>query len=86
MAYSTAPVGPESDGNFIKRSKHGGVSLRLTKQADGVPLPLYSQGISVEGTVDLSDSKAESLQSVEVTVSVGIFILLTHALIPPVTD
>ena len=68
LAY-TALLGPGANASFVKQSKHGGVSLRLTRQAEEAALPIYSQGVPVEGTVNLSESKAEGIESVEVKVS-----------------
>ena len=52
---------------FVKQSKTGGVSLRLSEQEDNASLPVYGCGDSVEGMVDLA--KPESASSVEVRVS-----------------
>ncbi|KDQ62639.1 hypothetical protein JAAARDRAFT_171170 [Jaapia argillacea MUCL 33604] len=57
---------PRPSGEFIKHSKHGGVSLRLTAQEDGVELPEYGSGNVVEGTITLS--KPESVLSVDVKI------------------
>ncbi|KZT64274.1 hypothetical protein DAEQUDRAFT_43057 [Daedalea quercina L-15889] len=51
---------------FVKQSKTGGVSLRLSEQEDKATLPVYGCGDSVEGTVELA--KPESASSVEVRV------------------
>ncbi|KAI0726274.1 hypothetical protein C8Q72DRAFT_532851 [Fomitopsis betulina] len=51
---------------FVKQSKTGGVSLRLSEQEDNASLPVYGCGDSVEGMVDLA--KPESASSVEVRV------------------
>ena len=52
---------------FVKQSKTGGISLRLSEQADNASLPVYGCGDSVEGTVELA--KPESATSVDVRVS-----------------
>ncbi|KAF8158178.1 hypothetical protein B0H34DRAFT_707732 [Crassisporium funariophilum] len=57
---------PRPSGNFVKQSKGGGASLRLSAQEDDVALPVYGSGGLVEGTVDLS--KTESVTSVEVKI------------------
>ncbi|KAJ6496127.1 hypothetical protein C8R45DRAFT_823226 [Mycena sanguinolenta] len=54
---------PQSTGNFVKESKHGGIMLRLLGQEDNVDLPVYSSGAVVEGTVELS--KTDSVSSVD---------------------
>ncbi|EIN12657.1 hypothetical protein PUNSTDRAFT_130913 [Punctularia strigosozonata HHB-11173 SS5] len=54
------------DGNFVKQSPKGGVSLRLTQQLDGASLPLYGHGAAVEGFVDLA--QIENVDSVEVKI------------------
>jgi len=51
---------------FVKQSKTGGVSLRLSEQEDNASLPVYGCGDSVEGTIDLA--KPESASGVEVRV------------------
>ncbi|KAH9841351.1 uncharacterized protein C8Q71DRAFT_325791 [Rhodofomes roseus] len=51
---------------FVKQSKTGGLSLRLSEQEDNATLPAYGCGDSVEGTVDLA--KPESANCVEVRV------------------
>ncbi|KAI0784813.1 hypothetical protein C8Q75DRAFT_370739 [Abortiporus biennis] len=53
-------------GNFIKSSKTGGVSLRLSAQDSEAELPTYGCGASVEGTVDLS--KTDGISFVEVKI------------------
>jgi hypothetical protein len=55
-------------GEFVKKSKNGGVSLRLFAQADDATLPVYGSGASVRGSVELSESKLEGLASVEIKV------------------
>jgi hypothetical protein len=52
----------------VKQSRNGGVSLRLSAQADDATLPVYGSGASVRGTVDLSESRLEGLASVEIRV------------------
>ena len=52
---------------FVKQSKTGGISLRLSEQADNASLPVYGCGDSVEGTIELA--KPESATSVDVRVS-----------------
>ena len=54
---------PQPTGNFVKESKHGGITLRLLGQEDNVDLPVYSSGAVVEGTVELS--KTDSVSSVD---------------------
>ncbi|KAF7375366.1 hypothetical protein MSAN_00424100 [Mycena sanguinolenta] len=54
---------PQPTGNFVKVSKHGGITLRLLSQEDDVDLPVYSSGAIVEGTVELS--KTDSISSVD---------------------
>ncbi|KAI0769031.1 hypothetical protein BD413DRAFT_87163 [Trametes elegans] len=53
-------------GNFVKQSKGGHVSLRLSAQDDNVSLPVYGVGAAVEGTVSLS--KADGVTAVEVKI------------------
>ncbi|KAJ7352097.1 hypothetical protein DFH08DRAFT_857940 [Mycena albidolilacea] len=57
---------PRPTGNFVKRSKHEDVKLRLAAQDDKLELPVYNNGASVEGAVELT--KADSISSVEVKV------------------
>jgi hypothetical protein len=64
-----------SSGNFVKNSRNGGVSLKLTGQDNDAVLPEYGRAASVQGTVEIL--KGESVQSVEVKVS-GDDILFTH--------
>jgi hypothetical protein len=62
-------------GNFVKNSRNGGVSLKLTGQDNDALLPEYGRAASVQGTVEIL--KGEFVQSVEVKVS-GDVILFTH--------
>lgn len=55
-------------GSFVKHSKHGHARLKLTAQEDGVTIPVYGVGGSVEGTVELDAGKVEGVASVEVKV------------------
>lgn len=67
-------------GSFVKNSRTGGVSLRLSGQEDKVALPEYGRAAAVEGTIEIS--KGESIQSVEVKVrrqSPHSTCILTHA-------
>lgn len=66
---------------FVKQSKTGGLSLRLSEQEDNASLPVYGCGDSVEGTVDLT--KPESASSVEVRVSS--VSTMRHAMLPTLT-
>lgn len=64
LALSRLRRRPSSD--FVKHSRGGGISLRLTEQPDGAALPVYGRGDAVEGTVELA--KPEGVVSVEVKI------------------
>lgn len=55
-------------GTFVKYSKHGHTRLKLIAQENGVAVPVYSTGESVEGTVELDAEKVEGVDRVEVKV------------------
>ncbi|KAJ6532956.1 hypothetical protein B0H19DRAFT_965393 [Mycena capillaripes] len=57
---------PQPTGNFLKSSKKGDVTLRLSAQEDNLDLPVYGSGDVVEGTVELT--KTDSIDSVELKV------------------
>ena len=58
-------------GDFVKHSKNGGFSLRLIGQEEDASQPVYGNGGSVEGTVNVS--KPEGVLSVEVKVGSNMF-------------
>ncbi|KAI5123381.1 hypothetical protein M0805_006089 [Coniferiporia weirii] len=64
LAQRLLPQRPQ--GNFVKNSRSGGVSLRLTGQHDDVDLPEYGRGGIVEGTVELKN--VDSVLSVDVKI------------------
>ncbi|CAL1712360.1 unnamed protein product [Somion occarium] len=53
-------------GEFVKQSKGGGVSIRLTAQENNVSLPVYGCGSSIEGTVELP--RTDGVAAVEVKI------------------
>ena len=53
-------------GSFVKNSRNGGVTLRLSGQDNDAVLPEYGRGACVDGTIEIL--KGESIQSVEVKV------------------
>ncbi|KXN81785.1 hypothetical protein AN958_03711, partial [Leucoagaricus sp. SymC.cos] len=55
-------------GSFVKHSKHGHARLKLTAQEDGIAMPAYGLGGSVEGVVELDDEKTEGVDSVQVKI------------------
>ncbi|EKM79220.1 hypothetical protein AGABI1DRAFT_120653 [Agaricus bisporus var. burnettii JB137-S8] len=56
-------------GTFVKYSKHGHTRLKLIAQENGVTVPVYSTGESVEGTVELDAEKVEGVDRVEVKIT-----------------
>lgn len=57
---------PRPTGDFVKSSKNGGVSLRLSAQESNASLPIYGCGSAIEGTVALT--KPEGISLVEVKI------------------
>ncbi|KAJ7601205.1 hypothetical protein C8J56DRAFT_912438 [Mycena floridula] len=57
---------PRPTGDFVKLSKSGDAKLRLFAQEDRISLPVYGQGASVEGVVELL--KIDGITSVEVKI------------------
>ncbi|KAJ7490309.1 hypothetical protein B0H11DRAFT_2010012 [Mycena galericulata] len=57
---------PHYTGSFVKSSKSGDATLRLTAQQDKIDLPVYGSGGVVEGTVELT--KTEDISNVEVKI------------------
>ncbi|THH20590.1 hypothetical protein EW146_g783 [Bondarzewia mesenterica] len=55
LAHATRPTYPSRPlSDFVKQSKSGGLSLRLSEQADGVRAPVYGVRSPIEGTVELA--------------------------------
>lgn len=67
-------------GDFVKSSKSGGISLRLTSQDRNAELPIYGCSSSVEGVVHLS--KPDGVTAVELKVYL-VPILLVSLRYPP---
>ncbi|KAJ7639086.1 hypothetical protein FB45DRAFT_1001079 [Roridomyces roridus] len=57
---------PRPTGTFVKSSKNGDVTLRLTAQKDNIELPVYGCGSLVEGIVELA--KTDNVSTVEVKI------------------
>lgn len=60
---------PLPRGSFVKHSKHGHARLRLLAQEDDITTPVYGFSGLIKGTVELDHEKAETVDSVEVKVS-----------------
>lgn len=66
IAYNARLNPNRSPLEFVKQTKNGGVSLRLSGQDDQVTLPVYGYGASVEGTLDIH--KRDGITSVEIQI------------------
>jgi hypothetical protein len=65
VAHALGRARPSSD--FVKQSRSGGVSLRLTEQVDGIITPVYGLRNVVDGVVELA--KPEGIAYIAVKVS-----------------
>ncbi len=85
-AYTAEPQGYEQrlalnrvqarpSGDFVKSSKSGGISLRLTSQDRNAELPIYGCSSSVEGVVHLS--KPDNVTAVELKVCPTLILLVS---------
>ena len=63
------PYRPRAAVDFVKHSKSGGLSLRLSEQIDGAVVPVYGARSPIEGVVELA--KADGLAYVAVKVRRG---------------
>jgi len=62
LALTERPGHPTAD--FVKQTKNGDVTLRLTGQQDDIDRPVYGTGANIEGNVEIAKLEGISLEEV----------------------